>query len=791
MKKIALSIVALTLTSAFVILDPGNPISQLHQRIDTYNKKYHRNKLDLFFNQSKYSPGDTALLRTLYLTASDLKPVQGRQIVYIELFDQKGARVFRNQILVVNGFASNALVIPKEVNPGIYLVVAYSDWMRNLDPSLFFKQQFFVTGKELLKEVTPNGSDTHLNFYPEGGTLISGIENNLVVEMIGDIKNAKAIIRGGAEGIPALTFDSEGLAEVKITPQQNAHYTIEILVEGQLKKFDLPPSKPDGFSIETKQSQTTNLISVKLIPAGNLDWTKKYFLVFTSCSGIVYSRLLDFSKKELTEVSLPNDLPSGIAQITLVDENLKVWLQRVIAIKSRSDFNVKVTQSKKLYATREPVKIEVEVVDRAGNPVQGHFTMSITNQDLFRDSILTSASDNNLSLYSDISATRKLNSAAKLETLDRYLITQTCPWLNWDQMALANNATPRYLPQSSIAITGRAISLETGQPVPDSTTIMFFLQKQIFGYEIMTTPTGTFTCPILFDFAGTDEVFYAASNRGKDLYNIGMQLEKQDSVYAFKASPWVNTQKEDSYGIYQVQKKIVDQSFSFFSKDKQRSDSISDPNAAIEDELQGADMVLSVNDFILFPTMEDLIREVLRSVDYRKIRGRDVIRIYTTHKRPTNFAGPLYVIDGVLTKNPSTFLNLKPSEIITIKVVKDGSKLAKFGTLGTNGVILVRTKNSDRKPGIRQDNTFELIGMTPKYKALENESTAPVQAAAPIIKSCLFWAPDQILDVNGRTSIHFTTSDDAGNFRVHLEGLTAEGKTFFAEETFQVKYSSP
>ena len=398
---------------------------------------------------------------------------------------------------------------------------------------------------------------------------------------------------------------------------------------------------------------------------------------------------------------------------------------------------------------------------------------------------------NNLLFYSDLSSPRRLKGEADKKTMDRYLITQSCPWLSWDKILSPTVPMPGYLPQSNITISGKADFSETGQPLPDSTQIMFFLQKQIFGYEITTTSNGTFNWPVLFGFTGTDEVFFAASYKGKDLNNISLRLNKKDTIYGFNANPWTTLEKEDPYGIYQSQKKIIDQSFSFFSKIKERKDSISDPNAAIEDELQGADLVLKVNDFILFPTMAELIREVLKSVDYRRIGGRDVIRVYTTHKRPTNFGGPLYVIDGRLTKNSATFLNLKPSEIITIKVIKEGSKLAKFGSLGTNGVILVRTKNADRKSDQGQDNRFELVGMSPQHhEKKEPDSLLPYpDPSIPVLKPCLYWGVDHKLDSNGKASIQFTTSDDVGKFIIHIEGLTAAGRPFFAEDTFEVGYN--
>ena len=151
MKKGIVFIIFLVLLTAFTVHDDGDVISLLRERWRVFNRSYRRVKLDLFFNQPKYSPGDTALVRTWYLTAANQKPVEGRQIVYLDLMDQQGVRVLRNQLMIVNGFASNELVIPKSLSPGIYLLVAYSDWMKNLDPSLFFKQEFIVTGLDVLQ----------------------------------------------------------------------------------------------------------------------------------------------------------------------------------------------------------------------------------------------------------------------------------------------------------------------------------------------------------------------------------------------------------------------------------------------------------------------------------------------------------------------------------------------------------------------------------------------------------------------------------------------------------------
>ena len=54
---------------------------------------------------------------------------------------------------------------------------------------------------------------------------------------------------------------------------------------------------------------------------------------------------------------------------------------------------------------------------------------------------------------------------------------------------------------------------------------------------------------------------------------------------------------------------------------------------------------------------------------------------------------PLILIDGI----PGSFATVAPEDIETIDVLKDGSATAIYGTRGTNGVIIITTKNAKRE----------------------------------------------------------------------------------------------
>lgn len=69
--------------------------------------------------------------------------------------------------------------------------------------------------------------------------------------------------------------------------------------------------------------------------------------------------------------------------------------------------------------------------------------------------------------------------------------------------------------------------------------------------------------------------------------------------------------------------------------------------------------------------------------------GESVIRVRGV-ATVNGSADPLYVVDGVVVGNSSSFLN--PADIESIDILKDASATAIYGSRGANGVILITTK---------------------------------------------------------------------------------------------------
>lgn len=93
-----------------------------------------------------------------------------------------------------------------------------------------------------------------------------------------------------------------------------------------------------------------------------------------------------------------------------------------------------------------------------------------------------------------------------------------------------------------------------------------------------------------------------------------------------------------------------------------------------------------------------------------------------------NDNGPLYVIDGVSTRNQD-LSSLNPNDIESMQVLKDASSAAIYGAQAANGVILITTKRGtgSGQPKISYDAYFGLQKTGKRYDLLNSDDRLAVE----------------------------------------------------------------
>ncbi|MBI1768548.1 MAG: hypothetical protein HYR67_09250 [Bacteroidetes bacterium] len=762
-------------------------ISLLSQKLERYNKEHPLVQVQLVFNQDKYVPGDTVFFRA-YVLNENFLPLKDRKIFTLELTTVEGQSLSTINFRISEGKAANQIILPPGMGPGVYRFSVYPLSYSGKEASLLFTKKLTVVSKNKLQLLD---TAALVLFYPEGGRLISDVENHMLIQssvsgkgIIFDEKNNEA---------GTFQLEKSGWSEMYFTPQQGISYYAKI--ENRAEKFTLNKSTADGCALRVS-SLPNGSAKVKIAVSDKSGLAKKdLYLVVASRRRITYSSKIDFDNNQsyATEVSREN-LPRGLSQIVVFDKSGSVLAERNI-YNSKTNNVVTITPSKKVYKQREKVNVEFSLRDKEEEPIEGEFSVSVVNRD-FREN------GNELSFIEELllASLPELkdhinlsNVADRLDLVNKYLLASDFKLFSWNDILLVQ--TPEDpAKESLIRVKGRAVFKSSGKPVPDSTLILGFLQNTMIGYETHTTKNGLFDMPFLYDFFGEEDLFYSMESKGKPLDQPYIIIPQNKTDHKIWKGSYVKEESSvDTYADYMHKKKTIDKSYRFFSAPKEKRTGYKNLNEKIEDELMGADYTVNVQDYVVFPNMKELIKEVIPFLEFRQTKKDSTMRLRLN--QPDGYirskSEPLFVIDGILTKNKSFFMKLKPVDILKVKIINNLNKLTQFGALGKNGIVLVETKRGQAYKASESTTTLKITGMNQPLDYYIPDYSKFSHPRVPDLRPTLFWTPTVRFNSSGKASVSFYTSDDVGSFVVRIKGIAKNGEPFETESVFEVAWGTP
>lgn len=787
MKKISLSLLALFCLLAMSPID--NFIAVLSQKMEVYYQSHPQEQVHLIFSQEKYAPSDTVFFQT-YLVNEDFSASKGKRILTLGVFGSDGKMTQKINFNVFDGRTNNQIVIPTSTQPGIYLYAVYYTEAEDPSSSFLYSKEISIVGKNKLS-VKNSMEGVNVSFAFEGGSFVAELENKLIIKSnkigIGRIKNSKN------QEVAQFAISKEGIASALITPIRGESYSIEM--EGVSASQPLPLAKEDGCTLSVAQAGVNQSRSILVsIPQKSALKKKNLYLVVTNRKKIAYSAPVAFSETGQFQVTVPGEsLKNGLCQATVFDDEGDVLAERIF-LANQIQVVASIETSAKIVAPREKVDVEFILRDKVGNPLQGDFSISVFQKDLFPISNSLTFSEEVLLKNASYQLKKELpaswNEAGNPELLDHLLamkIGGTIPWS--DILKPTIKSSPRFT--NNLKIRGKAIFKSTGKPVPDSTLLMGYLQNTMVGYEAYTTKNGSFEMPFLYDFWGNDELFYLMEYKGKEMSEEYQIIPEAVGFKVPSAIIAPQLDSTDAYGDYAIKKKIVEESFNFFSSAKEKTVVFKNLNERFEDEAMGTDFTVNVQDYVAFPKMEDLIREVVPYLQHRKKGGTTAVKLLIKQKESFVLpkGEPLFLIDGVLTKNKDFFMSLKPVDVLTIKLINNPNKLSPFGVLGKNGIVLVETKKSVAISATQNSTVINVQGLSKPVNAKLTTHSLSDSPRIPDLRAVLYWNPMQSVDSYGKSQCSFYASDNVGSFGIVVKGITKQGEPFEAKGSFEVRFS--
>ncbi len=708
------------------------------------------------------------------------------KVLYIDFISPRGEIVKTQTIPLVEGRGKGSLKVPKNSTSGEYQIRAYTKWMQNFDAAFFFKKTVKVAAKTSTN-ITLNNNDIDLQFFPEGGTMIAGLNGRVAFKALGKDglgKEVKGkIIDSNNEFIANFKSIEQGAGVFNFTPKLGETYTA--ILENNTR-YKLPKPENIGYSFLVSNIDNRN-IKVKVQATENLRG-KKFYVIGHIHNEKYYQGRFEFGGKLLVDFEIPkNKLPTGVFKLTLFSEDGIPMAERAIFNNSNNELKISAKIDSSNTAPKDKIKVDVEVKDSRNWPVATGVSVAITDADKFSKHENSSTILSQLYLESDLKGYienpslffNNSNRATKFR-LELVMLTHGWRKINWQN--IKNDAYVKFNKhqfEQGIKVSG--VASKASKPLSNKKIKMVAISENEYAtYTSVTNTKGEFTIENFNNIGETKINFNEITSDGKSneidvVINTINTKEKASSNY----KRFTNTISETDLEYSKLTSlNLVNDSLHKNSvllnevkiknvKTYEKKDITSFDRDNMSGYNMVADHTIDVNDSKKVISGEHMLNLLADIPGLEYIQNRIHIR---RNPKPA-----LWLIDGMeILELP---YNYEFGNIEKIEVLKSVASTAVYGPRGANGVIIFKTKTAKLNDAKINFTPKQTINGHSKYTEFYNPKFETKIETKPYneFKTTLYWNPLLFTDNEGKASLYFNKPTDAKNIQIVIEGLSKYG----------------
>ncbi len=806
-----LSIISVIFCFSFVTND-DDLLKKLVAQLEKYHEAYPAEKAYLHTDKPYYVAGEKIWFKAYLVEALTNRPDTLSVPLYVDLIDNAAGKIIEQRtIKLAGGFGHGDFTLPDSLQAGVYRLRAYTNWMRNFDENLFYTKDFQVysTGEQASTE-TLNAEKIDFNFFAEGGNLVEGIESRLAFKATDaagkGLDISGTIIASTGDTIQEFKSEHLGMGFTKFKPENGKTYRGVVKYQNiYTKNFDLPAAMSQGASMIV--DNISNKTNIRVILSSNIPDAE--ILIIGQSKGMAFYAGKMPAGKQNAIIMIPRDkFPPGVAQFTLFDTKLRPLCERLVFVQPTSTLVFDIKADKEVYKTREKTNLSIDIKDNAGNPVQGNFSLSVSDENQIKgtgeeENILT-----NLLLSSDLKGNienpgyyfdKTKRSAAY--HLDILLMTQGWRRFKWQDVLQETLPPTKLFLERGLIIAGQATKLN-GKPFDKKVNLTLMLGRDSTQQYLMSEAekNGSFMFYGL-DYRDSCDVMLQAV-LGQDTENAAAKIS-----FIPQTSPKVSVTNNPVGVVEMVYENLAD--YLKYTKNgldlqkKLRMD-----NAIMLDAVSvkakkyvkpqrdsrvmyaRAEAVVRGNESPSALNVFDLLRGRVPGVVVGGDRFNPSISVRPSSSISVK-GNPLFLIDGV----PSvmeTVLSIDINNVDRVEVIKSLSGGVMYGDQARNGIISVFTKNGNIDGSYKVETegiaSTKFVGyytakefFVPKY-----DQDLP-QNVRPDYRSTVFWSPMISTNAEGKANVSYFNTDAETSMKIRIEGLSTNGLMGVGGSGYSVK----
>lgn len=790
----------LAITLCFVLIGLFQLSAQTDEEWTTTKKPVLFEKLYFQLDREIYAQGDSIWMKLYHVNGISHQLNANYRNIYVQLIAENGSVAREMLLFSMDGQAQGMLSVGN-LDPGVYTIRASTKYLENYGEQALFHKKIWITRMtgptapvENVREVN---NCAEVAFLPEGGNTILNAANALAFKAIDDkgkgVNVSGKIISDAGDTILSFKSTYKGMGKVIYMPVDGSSY-FAVVDQNPALKIMLPQATAEGVHLNCRDQGD----AFRFVFSANMKKEGTHTFFFTaSHKGTEATRKIVMEGPTHT-LTLSKDLfPVGITKITLSDESMQPFAERLIFVEKEEEEIISLEMNKNKFKQREKVSIQASAFLSEMDSIISPLSVAIVNRNYFDsegatqniksylllDSELKGAIESPASFFVD----DKITSAQKLDLL--MMVNGWRTYL-WDDVKTLSKAATEEWNDAGIEIKGFVKKLLWKAPLSDAALELSYVYRNYSLGKTTSNANGRFTFGRVFFQDSTEVMINATTKEGSR--NLEIKLDPQFTFNSVvDAERMKNTCPEINFNRNYDQDNAVRQQneLAFYpEKGTILLDGI-DITASKESAFTRSFGEYMWTDKTILVGKEDQSYPYL--VDYLmdKIPSfmRDDSAGFIMKHKPVEFKIDNYDFDA------REMEVIRMQDIVQIDILDPGFRRTRPGTLGVvdeTGLIAAYRKDAHKVPvdyfnkkgrirpeirGFHKPVRF----YSPTYNSIN------ISDPRPDYRPTLLWDPNLKFD-NEKATIDFFTSDQLASYVVFVEGITKEGRICYATTSFNV-----
>lgn len=636
------------------------------------------------------------------------------------------------------------------------------------DPQYIYKRTFHLP-------VFTNDFD--VKFFPEGGALLSIPHQNVAFKAQGADGFSKEVegFLFNSKGDTLTNFRSEhnGMGIFTMNPVNNETYYVTVRTNDSItKRFDLPAIEPTGISIA--MSHYKQEIRYEIQKTEATEWPQKLFLLAHTRGKLAI--LQPINPKRTFGKMNDSLFTEGITHFMLIDEQGNALSERLIFVPDHKPNQWQITADQPTYGKREKVSLQIAAKDNEGNPVEGTFSVSITDRKSIQPDSLADNILSNLLLTSDLKgyvedpAYYFLNQDARtLRSIDYLMMTH-----GWRRHKMEN-----VLRTPSLNFTNY---IEKGQTI--SGRIMGFFGANVKKgpicvlapkYNIIATTETDEKGQFIVNTSFRDSTTFLVQARTKKGFaGVDILMDPPQYPVATHKAPYLNgaaTFMEDY---------LMNTRDQYYMEGGMRVYNLKEVTVTAKRERPSSKSIYT-GGINTYTVEEDRLQGYGQTAFDAASRLPSVTITNGSEIHIRNNSEPaIIVIDDIVYEDASDILkDIQVSDMSSISLLR-GADAVILGPRASGGAVVITLKDPRNLPARPAQGiiTYTPLGYSESVEFYHPTYDTPEKknAQRSDFRSTVYWNPELRLDAEGKATIEYYTPDSTAPEDIIIEGVDKNGK---------------